>query len=124
METPGPISDLEQFDDSGALSILGMAVGALFGYVEKHDAENCEYLAFIALQAGDSTPAPSYQGTYERISKNLDLIAAQCLIDLDSTGAVNLAILTRKDVTAILDDRNYLGGSDWGKPEPVSGAQK
>ena len=114
----------EEFDDSGALSLLGMAMGGLFGYIEKHDYENCDYISFVASQAGDSTPAPSYQGKYESIATNLDVIGALCLSNLEDQDAINLAVITRREVVAILNDRRYLGSSNWGDPEPVPGAQR
>jgi len=104
------------------LGLLGGAIGGLFGYVENHDAENCNYLALLASQADDSTPDPSYQGTYEQIATNLETISLLCSLDLNDRDAITLAKLTRRDCVEILNARRFLGQTIWGGAEPVDGA--
>lgn len=110
-------------DDSGATNALGGAVGALFGYVETYSLEDCDYVAFTAGELRLATPLDSYRGTYESIASGMEIVAELCASDPSDKGAIGLAISTREKVAKILNDREWLGMSNWGTPRPVSGKQ-
>lgn len=119
-----PTHVAETVDDTAALSQLGAAMGALFSYVERQDDEDCEYVQYVSGSMTNATPLDEYRGTYEQIQKSMDLIGSSCFHDPHDPDAVNLAVQTRKLVTSILDDRNYLGASDWSKGQPEPGGQR
>jgi hypothetical protein len=113
----------DEADDSAALGHLSGAMGALYAYIEIQSMEDCDYVAYVAGGLASSTPLSSYRGTYESVTRSMAQISELCLIDPTNETAVDLAVSTRPDVTAILDDREYLGGN-WSSGErPIKGRQ-
>lgn len=104
-----------EVDDSSALKDLGLLVGALYGFIESQNRDDCEFIAVVASQMRDSTPWESYRGTFEEIRSNTTLIWHLCSVDLLDEDALNMAIVTRPKVTKVLDARKFLGSTDWSK---------
>lgn len=101
-------------DYSGALAQLGYAIGALAKSSQPNaTAEDCSYTAFTADSMAGATPAPEWQGTYERITANMRNVGELCSVDPSSASARELAASTRPDVVDILNREQFNGISNW-----------
>lgn len=117
----GAAAEESDVDDSAARSAIGIAKGALFGYVETNSAEDCSFVAVIGQQVADATPLESYRGTYESIATNMKMIAQICAAgDPANVDGVKLAALTWQSVEDLLREWKapLMGGSP-----PVPGNQ-
>ncbi|WP_434769961.1 hypothetical protein [Curtobacterium flaccumfaciens] len=101
-------------DHSGALEQLSYAIGALTKSSQPNATwDDCEYTAFTAQSMAGATPAPEWQGTYERITANMRNISGLCAADPANADARELAELTRPDVVEILNREKFNGLEDW-----------
>ncbi|ROR36411.1 hypothetical protein EDF63_0531 [Curtobacterium sp. JUb34] len=101
-------------DYSSALEQLSYAIGALAKSSQPNaTAEDCSYTAFTANSMASATPAPQWQGTYERITANMRNVGRLCTIDPSSASARALAASTRPDVVDILNREKFHGLTDW-----------
>lgn len=101
-------------DYSGALEQLSYAIGALAKSSQPNaTAEDCSYTASTGDSMAGATPAPEWQGTYERITANMRNVGGLCTIDPSSASARELAASTRPDVVGILDREKFNGISSW-----------
>lgn len=117
--TPSPSADVESpeptepaVDDSAAIQVLSLTLGALFGMIENPNAETCSYVALVGDQFGTATPADSYRGRYEQVANYMTLSAQLC----GTVEGQDLAISARRTAVEVLDEN----GGDWGEfDEPV-----
>ncbi|RFA11978.1 hypothetical protein B7R21_11635 [Subtercola boreus] len=91
--------------------------------METYAPANCDYVRFTASQFANATPLDNYRGTYESIAANMQTVAVLCGSDPADADAVNLAVLTRRDVVKVMNAQKVLGNAAWGNPEPVPGKQ-
>lgn len=68
---------------------------------------------FTAPSMASATPAPAWQGTYERINANVRNSGGLCAADPANADARELTELTRSDVVEIVNREKFNGISSW-----------